>query len=107
VLFLAGQYGDHLTLIAIAERFMCCLVVVTSEEDGVNYHTRPRDATPMETLYMAHYPIAQHYNLLYLRGELPHSSNVGLYLGDHLTCGFAYKILCPNSQLRCVCSIPS
>jgi len=93
------QYGDHLTLIAIAECFSCCISVVTSDVDGVNYHTRPRDTTPIDTIYLAHYPLAQHYNLLRLQGE-PTGEELGMHLGEHLTTGFAYKVLCPNGQLR-------
>lgn len=112
-----GQYGDHLTLIAMAECFSCCIMVVTSEAEGINYHTRPRDSTPQDTIYLAHYPIAQHYNRLTLAGEpstadsstsspvSPASDATGViketvHLGSHLTTGFAYKIHCPNGELR-------
>jgi len=92
-----GQFGDHLTLIAIAELYTSCIVVITSEKEGVNYHVAPRDDTPLDTIYLAHYPLAQHYNMLCLQGELP---GHGVHLGGHMTTGFAYKVKCPNGQLR-------
>jgi len=101
-----AQYGDHLTLIAMAERFSSFIVVVTSEAGGVNYHTRPRLSTPLDTIHLAHYPLAQHYNQLCLRGErdmdVAWSGVLGstMHLGDHLTTGFAYKVHCPSGQLR-------
>jgi len=94
-----GQYGDHLTLIAIAEVFSCCVVVMTSQPDAVNYHVRPHESTPHDTLYLAHYEEAQHYNRLFLKGEVDVVQGT-LDLGDHLTTGFAYKVQCPNGQLR-------
>ena len=97
-----GQYGDHLTLIAIGECFSCCVVVITSDAEGVNYHTKPRDSTPLETIHLAHYPVALHYNLLQLQGEpsVDSSLELGVHFGQHLTTGFAYKVQCPNGQLR-------
>lgn len=52
-------------------------MVVTSEAEGINYHTRPRDSTPQDTIYLGHYPIAQHYNRLTLAGTGgPHAHDV-------------------------------
>merc|ERR1712070_101882 len=107
-----GQYGDHLTLIAMAERFACCIVVVTSKEDGVNYHATPYETSPLDTVHMAHYPLALHYNLLTMQAPEGEDESADeawaavlgcsamLGLANHLTTGFAYKVHCPNGQLR-------
>eukprot|EP00658_Telonema_sp_P-2_P002718 TRINITY_DN11014_c0_g1_i13.p1 TRINITY_DN11014_c0_g1~~TRINITY_DN11014_c0_g1_i13.p1 ORF type:complete len:272 (+),score=52.86 TRINITY_DN11014_c0_g1_i13:405-1220(+) len=100
----AGQYGDHLTLIAAAECTGSCIVVITSQADGVNYHVQPRLVTPMRTIYLVHYPMQLHFNLAVenavteplVDGERPaeqrHALAESMELSQHLVASFTFLV---------------
>ena len=114
----AGQYGDHLTLIAATECFLHGIVVVTAEQGGVEYKVRPRGAATKGTVYLAHYPLARHYNRL-VRGLLVSGGNegscrslmesmassvgmasTGVQRSHPLLASFAYLVTGPDGVLR-------
>ncbi|XP_059664821.1 OVARIAN TUMOR DOMAIN-containing deubiquitinating enzyme 11 isoform X2 [Cornus florida] len=66
----SGEWGDHVTLQAAADRFEAKISVVTSFRDTCYIEIVPKDKNPSKELWLSFWSEV-HYNSLYERGEIP------------------------------------
>ncbi|KAL8474156.1 hypothetical protein ACS0TY_030837 [Phlomoides rotata] len=65
-----GEWGDHVTLQAAADRFDAKICLVTSFRDTCYIEILPKDTTPCRELWLSFWSEV-HYNSLYQTGEVP------------------------------------
>ncbi|KAA8524118.1 hypothetical protein F0562_010451 [Nyssa sinensis] len=65
-----GEWGDHVTLQAAADRFGAKICVVTSFRDTCYIEILPNDKNPSRELWLSFWSEV-HYNSLYASGEIP------------------------------------
>jgi len=68
--FRSGEWGDHLTLQAAADRFEIKICVVTSFKDTCFIEIVPREKHPSRELWLSFWSEV-HYNSLYGVDDLP------------------------------------
>ncbi|KAK3152230.1 hypothetical protein QOZ80_2BG0156140 [Eleusine coracana subsp. coracana] len=66
----SGEWGDHVTLQAAADRFTAKICLLTSFRDTCLVEIVPRDATPTRELWLSFW-CEVHYNSLYAIEDLP------------------------------------
>ncbi|KAG2656266.1 OVARIAN TUMOR DOMAIN-containing deubiquitinating enzyme 11-like [Panicum virgatum] len=66
----SGEWGDHVTLQAAADRFSAKICLLTSFRDTCLVEIIPRDATPTRELWLSFW-CEVHYNSLYAIEDLP------------------------------------
>ncbi|RCV05318.1 hypothetical protein SEVIR_1G072700v4 [Setaria viridis] len=66
----SGEWGDHVTLQAAADRFAAKICLLTSFRDTCLVEIVPRDATPTRELWLSFW-CEVHYNSLYAIEDLP------------------------------------
>lgn len=66
----SGEWGDHVTLQAAADRFAAKICLLTSFRDTCLVEIVPRDATPTRELWLSFW-CEVHYNSLYAVEDLP------------------------------------
>jgi len=66
----SGEWGDHVTLQAAADRFSAKICLLTSFRDTCLVEIIPRDATPIRELWLSFW-CEVHYNSLYAIEDLP------------------------------------
>ncbi|KAJ1278051.1 hypothetical protein BS78_04G050400 [Paspalum vaginatum] len=66
----SGEWGDHVTLQAAADRFAAKICLLTSFRDTCLVEIVPRDATPTKELWLSFW-CEVHYNSLYAIEDLP------------------------------------
>ncbi|PAN04226.1 hypothetical protein GQ55_1G049400 [Panicum hallii var. hallii] len=66
----SGEWGDHVTLQAAADRFAAKICLLTSFRDTCLVEIIPRDATPTRELWLSFW-CEVHYNSLYAVEDLP------------------------------------
>ncbi|XAR52838.1 Ubiquitinyl hydrolase 1 [Bertholletia excelsa] len=65
-----GEWGDHVTLQAAADRFEAKICVVTSFRDTCYIEILPKDKNPSRELWLSFWSEV-HYNSLYTSGDVP------------------------------------
>ncbi|KAL2482182.1 Cysteine proteinases superfamily protein [Forsythia ovata] len=65
-----GEWGDHVTLQAAADRFEAKICLVTSFRDTCYIEILPKDNSPSRELWLSFWSEI-HYNSLYQTGEVP------------------------------------
>lgn len=65
-----GEWGDHVTLQAAADRFGAKICLVTSFRDTYYIEIIPKDITPSKELWLSYWSEV-HYNSLYESGDVP------------------------------------
>ncbi|KAK2992356.1 hypothetical protein RJ640_009867 [Escallonia rubra] len=65
-----GEWGDHVTLQAAADRFEAKICLVTSFRDTYYIEIFPKDKEPLKELWLSFWSEV-HYNSLYGGGEVP------------------------------------
>lgn len=65
-----GEWGDHVTLQAAADRFEAKICLVTSFRDNGYIEIIPKDKTPSKELWLSFWSEV-HYNSLYASGDVP------------------------------------
>ncbi|KAH8506856.1 hypothetical protein H0E87_013597 [Populus deltoides] len=65
-----GEWGDHLTLQAAADRFGAKICLVTSFRDTCYIEIMPKDKSPTRELWLSFWSEV-HYNSLYATGDVP------------------------------------
>ncbi|CAI9759911.1 unnamed protein product [Fraxinus pennsylvanica] len=65
-----GEWGDHVTLQAAADRFEAKICLVTSFRDSGYIEILPKDGNPSRELWLSFWSEV-HYNSLYQTGEVP------------------------------------
>ncbi|KAL6554407.1 OVARIAN TUMOR DOMAIN-containing deubiquitinating enzyme 11 [Orobanche minor] len=65
-----GEWGDHVTLQAAADKFEAKICLVTSFRDACYIEILPKDITPSRELWLSFWSEV-HYNSLYQAGEVP------------------------------------
>ncbi|XP_022137760.1 OTU domain-containing protein DDB_G0284757 [Momordica charantia] len=66
----SGEWGDHVTLQAAADRFAAKICLVTSFRDTCYIEILPKDNNPNKELWLSFW-CEVHYNSLYASGDLP------------------------------------
>ncbi|KAL0545923.1 hypothetical protein IC582_015820 [Cucumis melo] len=66
----SGEWGDHVTLQAAADRFGAKICLVTSFRDTCYIEILPKDNSPHKELWLSFW-CEVHYNSLYASGDLP------------------------------------
>ncbi|XP_077253365.1 OVARIAN TUMOR DOMAIN-containing deubiquitinating enzyme 11-like [Tasmannia lanceolata] len=66
----SGEWGDHLTLQAAADRFGAKICLITSFRDTCLIEILPKDQNPSRDLWLSFWSEV-HYNSLYGRGDVP------------------------------------
>ncbi|XP_047342022.1 OVARIAN TUMOR DOMAIN-containing deubiquitinating enzyme 11 [Impatiens glandulifera] len=66
----SGEWGDHVTLQAAADRFEAKICLVTSFRDTCYIDIPPKNIQPSRELWLSFWSEI-HYNSLYTRGDLP------------------------------------
>ncbi|XP_059595638.1 OVARIAN TUMOR DOMAIN-containing deubiquitinating enzyme 11 isoform X1 [Vitis vinifera] len=66
----SGEWGDHLTLQAAADRFGAKICLITSFRDTCFIEINPRDGNPTRELWLSFWSEV-HYNSLYASGDVP------------------------------------
>ncbi|KAG6591816.1 OTU domain-containing protein [Cucurbita argyrosperma subsp. argyrosperma] len=66
----SGEWGDHVTLQAAADRFDAKICLVTSFRDTCYIEILPKDDSPNKELWLSFW-CEVHYNSLYASGDLP------------------------------------
>ncbi|KAJ6380667.1 OTU DOMAIN CONTAINING PROTEIN [Salix viminalis] len=66
----SGEWGDHLTLQAAADRFGAKICLVTSFRDTCYIEIIPKDRNPTRELWLSFWSEV-HYNSLYSTGDVP------------------------------------
>lgn len=66
----SGEWGDHVTLQAAADRFSAKICLVTSFRDKCYIEIVPKDKNPSRELWLSFWSEI-HYNSLYERGDVP------------------------------------
>ncbi|CAK9325330.1 unnamed protein product [Citrullus colocynthis] len=66
----SGEWGDHVTLQAAADRFGAKICLVTSFRDTCYIEILPKDNSPNKELWLSFW-CEVHYNSLYASGDLP------------------------------------
>ncbi|XP_052206373.1 OVARIAN TUMOR DOMAIN-containing deubiquitinating enzyme 11 [Diospyros lotus] len=65
-----GEWGDHITLQAAADRFGAKICLVTSFRDTCYIEILPKDRNPTKELWLSFWSEV-HYNSLYANGDVP------------------------------------
>ncbi|PSR84645.1 OTU domain-containing protein [Actinidia chinensis var. chinensis] len=65
-----GEWGDHITLQAAADRFAAKICLVTSFRDTCYIEILPKDRSPSRELWLSYWSEV-HYNSLYGTGDVP------------------------------------
>ncbi|CAM8901231.1 unnamed protein product [Rhodiola kirilowii] len=65
-----GEWGDHLTLQAAADRFEAKICLITSFRENGYVEINPRDKTPIREVWLSFWSEV-HYNSLYATGDVP------------------------------------
>ncbi|XP_047946772.1 OVARIAN TUMOR DOMAIN-containing deubiquitinating enzyme 11-like [Salvia hispanica] len=65
-----GEWGDHVTLQAAADRFEAKICLITSFRDNGYIEILPKDRSPCRELWLSFWSEV-HYNSLYQAGEVP------------------------------------
>ncbi|WOG98364.1 hypothetical protein DCAR_0417705 [Daucus carota subsp. sativus] len=65
-----GEWGDHVTLQAAADRFSAKICLVTSFRDSGYIEIVPKEKNPIRELWLSFWSEI-HYNSLYERGDVP------------------------------------
>ncbi|CAI0440001.1 unnamed protein product [Linum tenue] len=66
----SGEWGDHVTLQAAADRFEAKICLVTSFRDTCYIEIRPKDKPPGREIWLSFWSEV-HYNSLYAIGDVP------------------------------------
>lgn len=66
----SGEWGDHVTLQAAADRFQAKICLVTSFRDTCYIEIIPKDKNPTTELWLSFWSEV-HYNSLYATGDVP------------------------------------
>ncbi|KAF4381663.1 hypothetical protein CsatB_020302 [Cannabis sativa] len=66
----AGEWGDHLTLQAAADRFETKICLITSFRDTCYIEILPKDKNPTREVWLSFWSEV-HYNSLYATGDVP------------------------------------
>ncbi|KAJ7964597.1 OTU domain-containing protein [Quillaja saponaria] len=66
----SGEWGDHVTLQAAADRFSAKICLVTSFRDTCYIEILPKDTSPTRELWLSFW-CEVHYNSLYGSGDVP------------------------------------
>lgn len=66
----AGEWGDHVTLQAAADRFEAKICLVTSFRDTCYIEILPKDENPTREVWLSFWSEV-HYNSLYATGDVP------------------------------------
>ncbi|KAH9673718.1 OVARIAN TUMOR DOMAIN-containing deubiquitinating enzyme 11 [Citrus sinensis] len=66
----SGEWGDHVTLQAAADRFQAKICLVTSFRDTCYVEIIPKDKNPTRELWLSFWSEV-HYNSLYATGDVP------------------------------------
>ncbi|KAA8526152.1 hypothetical protein F0562_007748 [Nyssa sinensis] len=66
----SGEWGDHVTLQAAADRFGAKICLVTSFRDTCYVEILPKDKNPSKELWLSFWSEV-HYNSLYSIGDVP------------------------------------
>ncbi|KAK4833229.1 hypothetical protein QYF36_001082 [Acer negundo] len=66
----SGEWGDHVTLQAAADRFGAKICLVTSFRDTCFIEIMPKDKNPTRELWLSFWSEV-HYNSIYASGDVP------------------------------------
>ncbi|CAN1160463.1 OVARIAN TUMOR DOMAIN-containing deubiquitinating enzyme 11 [Linum perenne] len=66
----SGEWGDHVTLQAAADRFEVKICLITSFRDNGYIEIRPKDKNPSREIWLSFWSEV-HYNSLYTVGDIP------------------------------------
>ncbi|KAK8674231.1 hypothetical protein V6N13_112526 [Hibiscus sabdariffa] len=66
----SGEWGDHITLQAAADRFGAKICLVTSFRDTCYIEIMPKQASPIREVWLSFWSEV-HYNSLYASGDVP------------------------------------
>ncbi|XP_039021219.1 OVARIAN TUMOR DOMAIN-containing deubiquitinating enzyme 11-like [Hibiscus syriacus] len=66
----SGEWGDHITLQAAADRFGAKICLVTSFRDTCYIEIMPKQASPSREVWLSFWSEV-HYNSLYASGDVP------------------------------------
>ncbi|GKV33222.1 hypothetical protein SLEP1_g41752 [Rubroshorea leprosula] len=66
----SGEWGDHITLQAAADRFGVKICLVTSFRDTCYIEILPKDKSPTRDIWLSFWSEV-HYNSLYASGDVP------------------------------------